>query len=134
MRNAKKHNEFAYRGMTVSEDAEQEVIFEWARMMEGRYPALAMLAHIPNEGKRTASYGAKMRRMGLKRGFPDVILPVARGGYHGLFVELKSANGKPSEEQNLWKDRLNEEGYKAVIAYGAGEAIEVITNYLEKKE
>lgn len=134
MRNAKKHNEFTYRGMTVSEDAEQEVIFEWARMMEGRYPALAMLVHIPNEGKRSAAYGAQLKRMGMKRGFPDMLLAVARGGYHGLFVELKSANGKPSEPQILWKDRLNEEGYKAVIAYGAGEAIEVITNYLEKKE
>ena len=30
--------------------------------------------HVPNEGKRSISYHAKMKKMGLKSGCPDIII------------------------------------------------------------
>lgn len=134
MRRAKESSGgYTYRGIGATEDDEQETVFEWAALMSGRWPELGMMVHIPNEGKRSVSYGARLKRMGMRRGFPDMMLPVARGGSHGLFIELKTANGKPSEDQLRWLDRLNEQGYKAIIAYGAGEAIEAIRSYLEEQ-
>jgi len=50
----------------------------------------------------------KLKKEGVKRGIPDIFLPCARGGSHGLFIEMKARDGKVSEEQAgvhklLWK-------------------------------
>ena len=64
----------------LSETEEQQYLFEWARLAACKWPELALLYHIPNEGKRTAITGARLKSMGLKSGVPDVCLPVARAG------------------------------------------------------
>ena len=33
-----------------SESAEQQRLFQWARMAQGRYPELRWLYHVPTEG------------------------------------------------------------------------------------
>lgn len=68
--------------------------------------------------------------MGTKAGFPDLFLCIARGGYHGLFIELKTVKGKPTALQQTWLNRLNKQGYKAVVCYGFDEAKEAIKGYL----
>ena len=35
--------------------------------------------HVPNEGKRSIYYHAKMKRMGLKSGCPDIIVEYPQG-------------------------------------------------------
>ena len=55
-----------------TETQEQIALMEWAAVMQGRYAELALLFHIPNEGKRSYQVGGQMRRMGLKRGVPDL--------------------------------------------------------------
>lgn len=57
--------------------------------MRRAHPELQLLYHVPNEGKRTWRTGARLKSEGLKPGVPDLCLPVARGKYHGLYVELK---------------------------------------------
>ena len=77
-----------------------------------------MLAHIPNEGKRTKSTGAKLKREGLRKGYPDITLDVSRCGYHGLKIELKRIrNYTITQEQKDWIIKLNEQGYAAVFCY-----------------
>ena len=79
-----------------SESVEQQRLFQWARMASGGRPELKMLYHIPNEGKRSRATGARLVAEGLKRGVPDICLPVARGGCHGLYIELKrERSGRP---------------------------------------
>ena len=75
------------------EAAEQRNIFEWAGLMRRAHPELQLLYHVPNEGKRTWRTGARLKSEGLKPGVPDICLPVARGKYHGLYVELKLVAG-----------------------------------------
>ena len=48
-----------------SESAEQQRLFQWARMAQGRYPELRWLYHVPNEGKRTRTTGARLAAEGL---------------------------------------------------------------------
>jgi uncharacterized protein YecT (DUF1311 family) len=60
-------------------------------------------------------------------------LPVARGQYHGLYLELKSAGGRLQESQRAWLDELNKQGYKAATAFGFNEARQVIEDYLNEK-
>ena len=113
------------------EEIEQEHVFLWASMEERAYPELAMLYAIPNGGKRAIKTAVALKKQGVKRGVPDMCLPVARGGYHGLYVELKrQKGGTVSDEQREWIAALNSQGYKAIICHGAEEAIEQIRGYL----
>ncbi len=110
-----------------TEQQEQEAVIQWADAMRGRWPELELLFHVPNENAH------RKVRQGVAAGVPDLCLPVARGGYHGLWLELKRAdhsNG-PSPAQKAWIERLQSEGYYCAVCYGASEAIDAITRYLE---
>ena len=72
--------------------------------------------HIPNEGKRTVSNGAALKRQGLKKGVPDICLPVPRAKYHGMYIEMKRIGGKPTAEQQYYINELAKQGYCCVIA------------------
>ncbi len=113
------------------EDGHQEVIFKWASMQLGVYPELDLMYHVPNGGKRNVVEATKLKRMGVKAGVPDIVLPVARNGFHGLYVELKVGKNKTSENQDKWLSKLEEQGYKTIVCYGADNAIETIKDYLK---
>lgn len=110
-----------------SEDAEQEAVVEYCDLLH------IPIVHIPNEGKRSLSYAARMKRMGLRSGFPDLLVPLARGGYHGLFIEMKYGKNKTTKEQKEWLERLSAEGYACAVCYNAAEAIKTIENYNRRK-
>ena len=94
-------------------------------------PELGLLYAIPNGGKRAIKTAIALKAQGVKSGVPDMCLPVARGGYHGLYIELKrQKGGVVSETQKSWITALNTQGYKAIICHGAEEAIEQIRGYL----
>lgn len=115
-----------------TEDTEQAHIFAWAAWASGKYPELDLMHHIPNGGKRSKSEAARFKAQGVKAGVPDIFLPCARGGYHGLYIELKrTKGGKLSAVQKEWIDALRGQDYKVIVCYGFDEAREVIINYLE---
>ena len=123
--------EFIDASPIPTESAEQQLLFQWARMQSGKYPELTLLYHIPNEGKRSHKTGARMKAEGLKTGVPDICLPVARGGHHGLYIELKRVkNSRVTVAQMAWIEALTRQGYVAAVCRGADEAIELITRYL----
>lgn len=112
------------------EEIEQQHIFEWARLQSAYYPELKLLYAIPNGGKRAIKTAVALKRQGVKAGVPDMCLPVSRGGFHGLYIELKrQKGGTVSEAQKAWIDSLNAQGYKAVVCHGADEAIAEIKDY-----
>ena len=117
-----------------SEDDELCAVFAWAAMLEGVYPCLELMYHTPNEGKRTAASGGRLKAKGLKKGVPDIALPCARGGYHGLYIELKVGDGKPTAEQKKYLHALDVEGYFVALAYSAAEAIRLIERYVRGEE
>jgi hypothetical protein len=114
------------------EDAEQRIIFQWAAMETAAHPELGLLYAIPNGGKRAIKTAIALKAQGVKSGVPDMCLPVARNGYHGLYIELKrQKGGTVSETQKSWITALAEQGYEAVVCKGAEEAIKVIKEYLK---
>ena len=77
----------------------------------------------------------KKARSGYVSGFPDLQITEARGGYHGLFIELKfDKQCYPSQVQKDWLKDLEERGYKAVCCKGYTETIETINKYLQQDE
>ena len=93
-------------------------------------PDLRWLHHSPNGGKRDAFTGAQMRALGVKKGFPDLVLPVRHGDAAGLIIEMKSAIGKLSTEQAEWKDHFTVQGWTFVLARSAQEARMELCLYL----
>lgn len=115
------------------ESSEQVSLFEWCEYSLGKYPQLSLLFHVPNGGFRSAATAGRMKAEGVKAGVPDLCLPVARGGYHGLFIEMKAGRNKPTELQKKWLTDLQEQGYLTAVCYGWEEAARLLTDYLEKK-
>lgn len=90
-----------------------------------------MLYHIPNGGKRGKAEAIRFKAEGVKAGVPDICLPVARGEWHGLYIELKRREGgRVSAEQTQWLEALMREGYCTAICRGWEEAQRMILRYL----
>lgn len=118
-----------------TESVEQQALFRWAQVMSGKYPELKWMYHIPNEGKRNPLVGRRMRAEGLRRGVPDICLPVSRGGYNGLYIELKRRKGgRVSDDQELWLGALRDAGYMAIVCKGWEAASDKILRYLNVQE
>ena len=73
----------------------------------------------------------KAKRTGYKRGFPDLQITEAKGGYFGLFLELKTNKGRATKDQKEWIKDLTNRGYKALIVKGIDECIKAIDNYMK---
>ena len=110
---------------------EQELLFEWAEYAACSHPELALLFAIPNGEYRPAKTAHNLHLQGVLAGVPDMCLPVPRGGYGALYVELKRRRGgRVSEQQRAWIDALNRVGNKAVVCKGFDEAKKAIEDYL----
>jgi len=117
-----------------TESQEQQALFSWARMQECVWPELALLVHVPNGGLRNMPEAVRFKAEGVRKGFPDIMLPVARGGFHALAIELKRLRGgKVSQEQREWLDALTSQGWRAVVCKGWDEARMEIEAYLAGK-
>lgn len=115
------------------EEDEQEDIFKTAQLLAARDPRWNLLSASMNGILTNAQFGAKLKRLGRKKGFPDLLLPVrSRNGSSGLFIELKRRSGGVlSESQQWWQSQLQAQHYRVEICYGAKHAIEVIKDYLK---
>lgn len=111
------------------ESAEQATLVAW---FDRTHLALkGRLFAIPNGGKRHRATATQLKREGVRAGVPDLMLPVARRGYHGLFIEMKRIRGsQTSKEQKDWHSFLREQGYRVEVCRGHQMAIEVINEYL----
>lgn len=114
-----------------TETQEQIALLQWAELNRIRHPELDLLFHIPNGGKRSAKESAIFKSMGVKRGVPDLCLPVSRNGYHGLYIEMKRIKGgAASPPQVRWARDLERQGYAVALCRGWREAVEVLEEYL----
>jgi hypothetical protein len=125
--------------LVATEHQEQSMLFQWAELAKGKHSELAWLFAIPNFSGRLGKVppiaaikqAQKLNAEGRKKGVPDVMLPVARGKYHGLFVELKRTKGGDiSLEQLSWHSWLERQGYLVFVALGWEQARDVILDYL----
>lgn len=117
----------------MSEASEQATLFQWSYVARQKYKELELMYHVPNGGRRDKREAASLRRQGVKAGIPDIVLPVARGGFFGLYIELKFGKNKTSSIQDVWIKRLREMNYKVEVCYGWVAAREVIESYLDKQ-
>ncbi len=115
------------------ETGHQQAVIAWAAQptVRHRWPELALLYHVENERQCTAAQGAARKRMGVKKGVPDLCLPVQRGGYAGLYLEMKRPGGHVREEQHWWLEHLDMQGYCTAVCYGWEQARDRLIAYME---
>jgi hypothetical protein len=124
----------------MAEHDEQVALFAWAEYQTNIWPDLRLLYAIPNgaklpwtrnaKGQRYSREAKRLKDEGLKPGVPDVCLPVARRGFHGLYVEMKYDDNKTSADQDVWLEALAGQGYKTAVCWSFEAARKVIEEYL----
>ena len=116
-----------------TEAQEQETLFRWAGVMTNRWPEIRLMHAIPNGGSRNPIEAAHLKAQGVKAGIPDIFLPVPRGRFHGLYIEMKRRKGgRVSVEQKKMLLALQGQGYKAEVCRGWEEARDTICEYLRE--
>jgi len=117
------------------EAQEQIWLFNWAMYATVKWPELDLLYHIPNGGSRNKIEAAHLKAQGVKKGVPDLFLPVAKQGYHGLYIEMKrQKKGVLSADQKQWIENLRKQGYRVEVCKGFQSAADVIEDYLKGVE
>ena len=111
---------------------EQSALFKWARLpaVQRLYPALRLLSCSLNGVKLSKAQAGKAKAAGMLKGEHDVRLPVARGGYIGLSIEMKAGNNKPTQEQLDYGDLLADEGWCVRYCWSWEDAKTEIVAYL----
>ena len=122
-----------------TESGHQRAVFAWAALNVARYPELKWLHHIPNGGSRgddaksRAIRGGALKAEGVKTGVSDLSLPVKRGEFSGLYVEMKKP-GKIKTESQDQKDFgafVKSQGFGYVCVDNWEDAVKVIEDYLQ---
>ena len=115
-----------------AEEAEQAALVVWSHKPAVRavLPALRWLHHSPNGRQRSSFTGAQMKALGVKPGFPDLVLPVQRGTHAGLVIEMKSEKGVLSQSQKEWLEHFVEQGWAVFVVREAEHARGLLCGYL----
>lgn len=114
----------------MSEHNEQVALFHWAKLTQTQIPELAWLYAIPNGGKRHIRVAQKLKAEGVKPGVWDIDLPIPRGKYNGLKIEMKWGRNKLTENQVKWGKFYRQTGFRTAVCYSWMEAKYVILDYL----
>lgn len=111
----------------------QRNLFTWARnpAVEAKYPALRVMSCSLNGVRLTPAQAGKAKAAGMLAGEHDVRLPVPRGRWIGLSIEMKAGDNRPTKAQLDYGEALEAEGWAVRYAWSWTEARDIIIEYLE---
>jgi len=121
---------------------ESELQIQVADYLRLQYPEVLFHSDFGSGIKLTMGQAVKQKRLnGGHRAWPDMFIAKAKGGYHGLFIELKKngtrlfrRDGFPASQHIAEQEQaligLSDAGYRAMFAVGFEQAKEIIDNYL----
>lgn len=112
----------------------QCALFEWSRHPTVRksFPELDLLSCSLNGVKLTKAQAGKAKAAGMLKGEWDIRLPVARGPYIGIVIEMKAGRNKPTPEQEWYGKRMEQEGHMTAVCWSWEEAKGFIIGYLSQ--
>lgn len=94
------------------------------------YESLGLLSaiwyHVPNGGSRNIAQGAMRKRMGVRRGTPDLVFHWRDGSG---FIELKSESGSLEPEQKTFRDLATSLGCKWALCRSVRQVEEHLTEW-----
>lgn len=115
-----------------SEAEEQKAVVSWFR---GRWPQFSRCIRLSLNGVPLPTEDApkiinSFKAQGLTPGESDLAFLVPTPVYHGLLIEMKSTQGKPTKDQLAYLAFMEGLGYRTAVCKGAGEAVETIEDYM----
>ena len=110
----------------MNEHQIQVAVITWFRL---QYPKLIMFA-IPNGGVRNIGTAVKLKNEGVLAGVADLFLMSPNATSHGLFIEMKAAKGKVSDQQKYFLEQAKAQGYSTCVCHSFDEAQAAILCYL----
>lgn len=110
----------------ISENAIQKAVMQYVNV----HPILKKcVIHIPNEGKRTLTYGKHLKDMGMRRGVSDLFIAMPRHGFNGAWIELKSHTGILSKNQRDFLNDMADMNFFTNVSRSVDAALEIIQWY-----
>lgn len=110
----------------------QAECFRWFFNSFPQYRGL--LFHVPNENDRADSnpiQGAIRKSLGVWPGVSDLLFLLARGGFHGLCIEMKDEHGTQRPAQKEWQSVVERQGYRYEICRSLAQFQELMYDYLK---
>jgi hypothetical protein len=108
---------------------------KWPELMvEIGHRTVAPIYAVPNGGKRNAITATIMKREGVRSGVPDLCLPIKKGKYGALYIEVKTTVGGMSQNQKNWFELLEKTGNKRVICRSPNEIADAVRAYMMESE
>ena len=114
----------------MSEAGLQSSVIQYIKL---QYPKIRYCASLGGQYQKYPSQRNKAKATGYVKGFPDLQICEARGGFFGLFLEIKE-KGYATIDQKKWIEDLNERGYFAKCVKGLDDIIETIDIYMAKNQ
>lgn len=115
------------------EELEMFAFFDACKLLAHVHPAYALAWHVPNERKASIRRRVSLARAGVKKGVPDITIPVPNKRYAGLYIEMKVKPNKPSPEQLDLIEQLKRAGNYALVCYSANEALDVLGKFIKNE-
>ena len=120
------------RNTTPLEADEQISFVEYCAARNIRVVSTQNGFKMPKNAFNFAAYSNKLKKMGLSKGFPDLIVFAKNSEHEVLFLEMKrQKGGKLRDVQKEWIEFLDRENYAVGVAYGCDSAIRILNKYLE---
>lgn len=116
-----------------TEHGHQAALFCWAVQNKERFPGIEDMHAIPNGGYRNKATAGILKAEGVKASVSDVFLPVARGVYHGAYIEMKKPGEKASKKQLEFGERVFNQGYYFIVCDHWQKAVEFLEKYFAFK-
>ena len=103
------------------EAIEQIKVVEWIKQCTD-LPVI----HTANERKCSPQMGSILKRMGVRPGVADLLIPRQHSRGISTWIEMKAPNGKLSSLQQQFLSDMKCEGFYADVCYSAESAISLI--------
>lgn len=118
-----------------TEHAHQAAVFCWCSTHLEEYPELEWYHAIPNGGERDIITAGKLKAEGVKSGVSDTFLPVKRGEYSGLYIEIKKPGkiNQVSERQAAFGVFVQSQGFAFVVLDHWKLVVKTLIEYLNYK-
>lgn len=107
----------------------QAACVRWYRL---QYPKMKHnLFAVPNGSKRDVIIGAKLKEEGVLAGVADLILLKSNRFYGALLIEMKTPEGRQSDTQKEWQQKITNDGFKYVIVRSLEDFQREVKQFLE---
>lgn len=120
---------------TIEHDIQRSAV-TWFRL---KYRSLAPLFFAVPNGQRRSRYEQREKKAeGMVAGVADMLLLVARQGYHGLCIEFKHDKTATSErtyqtpEQKTWQHAVEAQGYRYEVVRTFEQFYDIVMDYMRE--